>query len=137
MKPVLAALIGLALLSACAKRPENITPRFASAAGYRAMQCDQLNDERMRVGMELQRVTDLQRENADADAALMGVGMILFWPALIGLAATTDRSEQLSQMMGERDAMELAARERSCAAVALPSAPVPAAPIPPATPVGT
>lgn len=123
-------MASLLLAAGCAKRPENITARFAPASGYRAMACEQLNDERMRVGLELQRITALQQENADADALLMGVGMVIFWPALIGLAATTDRSDQIAGMMGERDAMDIAAREKGCAPVNLPGPPTPTSPPP-------
>jgi hypothetical protein len=107
------------LLGACTQRPENITPRFASAAGYRALNCQQLNEERMRVGLELQRNVDMQRSNANADAALVA-GSLILWPALLGLAATTDRRDQIAGMMGERDAMELVAREKSCPPANLP-----------------
>ncbi len=124
-RQIAACVLASVVAAACAKRPENITARFAPASGYRGMACEQLNDERMRVGLELQRVTGLQRENADADALLMGVGMVIFWPALIGLAATTDRSDQIAAMMGERDAMEIVAREKGCPAVNLPTQPVP------------
>ncbi len=124
MKPVGIAILACAIASAgCAKRPENITPRFASAASYRQMACQQLNDERMRVGLELQRITALQRENANADAVFMTVGAIVFFPALIALAATTDRADEIAAMMGERDAMEIAAREKNCPAVNIPAPP--------------
>jgi hypothetical protein len=113
MKVVHLGLV-LALLSACAKNPDNIHAKFASATPYRALTCEQLNDERARVGSELTRIEALQRENANTDAAMMTVGMILLWPALLGLAATTDRSETIAAMRGERDAMEIAAREKGC-----------------------
>jgi hypothetical protein len=106
--------LALALLSACAKNPDNIHAKFASATPYRALTCEQLNDERARVGSELTRIEALQRENANTDTAVMAVGMILLWPALLGLAATTDRSDEIAAMRGERDAMELAAREKGC-----------------------
>jgi hypothetical protein len=106
--------LSLALLSACAKSPDNIQPKFASATPYRALACEQLNEERARVGSELTRIEALQRENANTDAAMMTVGIVLLWPALLGLAATTDRSETIAAMKGERDAMEIAAREKGC-----------------------
>jgi hypothetical protein len=56
----------------------------------------------------------MQREDANTDAGFTTVGLVLFWPALFGLAATTDRSETIAAMKGERDAMDLAAREKAC-----------------------
>lgn len=106
--------LSLALLSACAKSPDNIQPKFASATPYRALACEPLNEERARVASELTRLEGMQRENANSDTAMMTVGLILLWPALLGLAATTDRSEVIAAMKGERDAMEIAAREKGC-----------------------
>ncbi|WP_368414728.1 hypothetical protein [Falsiroseomonas sp.] len=119
LKSLVAASLSAALLVGCTQRPENITARFASTTGYRAMTCDQLNEERLRVGTELQRNIDMQRTNADTDTAMV-VGALFLWPMLIGLAATTDRRDQIAAMMGERDAMDLAAREKGCAPVAIP-----------------
>jgi hypothetical protein len=116
-------LIAVALVAGCAKRPENIQPKFASATPYRALSCEQLNDERSRLNAELARIEAMQRENANADAAFMTVGLILFWPALFGLAATTDRAETIAAMKGERDAMELAAREKGCPPPQIPGSP--------------
>lgn len=116
-------LIAVALVAACAKRPENIQPKFASATPYRALSCEQLNDERSRLHAELARIEAMQRENANADAAFMAVGLVLLWPALFGLAATTDRAETIAAMKGERDAMELAAREKGCPSPRMPSVP--------------
>lgn len=119
LRAKLSACVLATLVSACTQRPENITARFASPAGYRAMNCQQLNEERMRVGLELQRNVDMQRTNANADAAMV-VGGVFLWPVLFGLAATTDRRDQIAAMMGERDAMELVAREKACAPVSIP-----------------
>lgn len=120
------ALVAVALVAACAKRPENIQPRFASATPYRALACEQLNEERSRVNAELARIEAMQRENAKADAAFMTVGLVLLWPALFGLAATTDRAETIAAMKGERDAMDLAAREKGCPPPLVPATPDPA-----------
>ncbi|WP_439579441.1 hypothetical protein [Elioraea sp.] len=116
--------VALALISGCAKQPGSIQPKFATSHPYRGMSCEQLNDERARVQSELARLTALQRENANADAAMMTVGLVLLWPALLGLAATTDRSDAIASMMGERDAMDIVAREKGCPAVSV-GAPAP------------
>ena len=117
------ALIAVAIVAGCAKRPENIQPKFASATPYRALSCEQLNEERSRLNAELGRIETMQRENANTDAVFMTVGLVLFWPALFGLAATTDRSETIAAMRGERDAMELAAREKGCPPPQISSSP--------------
>lgn len=107
-------LAGGVLLSACATRPENITARYVSPSTYRAWNCAQLQEERIRLDGEVARIAKLQRENANADAALLTVGLIIFWPALIGMAATTDRREELGRLRGEHDAVQTALREHNC-----------------------
>jgi hypothetical protein len=130
--PLSLILAGSVLLSACATRPENVAARYVSPTGYRAWTCAQLAEERLRLDGEVLRVANLQRENANADAALLTVGLIIFWPALIGMAATTDRREELGRLRGEHLAVETAMREHNCA-VPPPATPAPqqaAAPAP-------
>jgi hypothetical protein len=106
----------------CAARPENISARYVSPVGYQAWNCDQLTEERRRLMGEVERVADLQRSNANADAAMLAVGLIILWPVLIGMAATTDRREELGRLRGEYDAVESATRVKAC--------PVPPPPFP-------
>lgn len=103
------------LASACAQRPENVLPRYVSPAAYRPWTCDQLAEERGRVLGEVQRVSGVQRENANADAAMV-VGGLFLWPVLFGLAATNDRRDELGRLKGQLDAVEGAQRENACVA---------------------
>lgn len=130
-RPILSLMMaGGLLLSACATRPENIAARYVSPTTYRAWNCVQLQEERIRLDGEVARVANLQRENANADAALLTVGLVIFWPALIGMAATTDRREELGRLRGEHEAVHAALREQNCA-VPPPSTAMPAAAAPP------
>jgi hypothetical protein len=128
--PLSLILAGSVLLSACATRPENVTARYVSPTGYRAWSCADLTVERARLDGEVARIAQLQRENANADAMLLTVGLIVFWPALIGMAVTTDRREELGRLRGEYMAVETALREQNCA-VPSPSTPAPAPEAPP------
>lgn len=101
-------------LVACASSPDTIEARYVSPVAYQTWNCEQLLDEQKRLGVEVQRVSGLQKENADADAAMMGVGLVLFWPALIGLAATKDRKEELGRLKGEYEAVNEQSRMQSC-----------------------
>lgn len=42
-----------------------------------------------------------QKQQATNDAVAMGVGLVLFWPALFCLAGGNDRKEELSRLKGE------------------------------------
>jgi hypothetical protein len=98
----------------CTSGPSSIEARYVSPAGYQSWSCQQLLDERGRLVGEVERVSGLQRENATADALFMGVGLILFWPALFGLAATTDRKDELGRLKGEYEAVDTSIRSKQC-----------------------
>ncbi|TXL74080.1 hypothetical protein FHP25_17885 [Vineibacter terrae] len=126
------ARLGLCLVQAgCASSPSSIDARYVSPATYQSWTCAQLGEEHKRLSAEVQRVSGLQRENANADAAFMTVGLILLWPALFGLAATKDRKEELGRLKGEYEAVDQSMKMRQC--VALP--PPPSAPVEVSTPV--
>jgi hypothetical protein len=130
LRRVLGVAIAAAYLGACTKPPDKVDARYVSPTTYQNWSCDQLVEERRRLTAEVERVSGLQRENANADAALMGVGLIIFWPALIGLAATTDRKEELGRLKGEFDAVDVQTKAKQCSAAApgMPSVPVPTTP---------
>ena len=88
--------------------------RYVSPNMYQTWNCGQLLDEKTRLTSEVQRVSELQRENANADAAMMAVGLVVFWPALIGLAATKDRKDELGRLKGEYEAVDLSVKTRQC-----------------------
>jgi hypothetical protein len=120
------AKVGLCLLQAgCASHPSSIDARYVSPQTYQSWNCEQLVEERSRLNSEVQRVAGLQRENANADAAMMTVGLILFWPALFGLAATRDRKDELGRLKGEYEAVDQSMKVKLCAP-----------PPPPVTPAG-
>ena len=43
----------------------------------------------------------------------MGVGLVLFWPALFFLA-TPDQKEELAQLKGDYDALQAVALQQRC-----------------------
>ncbi len=102
------------MLSACASSPDSVGARYVSPVAYQGYACDQLGDERHRLGDEVNRIAGLQRENANGDAVLLTVGLVIFWPALIGMAATKDRSGELGKLKGEYEAVESQMRMKQC-----------------------
>ena len=108
---VAAALLGA---SSCTTRPENVEARYVSPITYQGYSCDQLTEERTRLAQEVERVFNLQRENATGDTIMLTFGLILFWPALIGMAATKDRKDELGKLKGEYEAVDEQIKIRQC-----------------------
>ena len=117
--PVLSRRAGLALaaalaLTACAQSPDEIAAAPVSAAAYSSMSCRQLQAEAVRLNDEVARLTGQQQQKANTDAVAMGVGMVLFWPALFALGSGSDVGPQLAQAKGQAEAIQAAARQKGC-----------------------
>ena len=111
---VAVSLLSVVTLAGCASQPESVVATYVSPTTYSGMSCKQIVSERNRVVQKVNELNGVQKKKADNDAAMMGVGMILFWPALIGLAAGSDVEAQLSSMKGNYDALTSAGSQKGC-----------------------
>ncbi|WP_068314752.1 hypothetical protein [Polycladidibacter hongkongensis] len=110
-----AAAAALALsVSACATSPGNITATYIPAATYQNFSCKQLAQEQRVVAQKVAELTGKQKRAATTDAVAVTVGAVIFWPALLLLAATEDEKEQLANLKGQHDALRLAAAQKGC-----------------------
>jgi hypothetical protein len=106
------ALIG-AMLSACATAPSKIQANYVSPLQYSNLDCDQLRAELYRVAGQVRVVTGEQARKANSDAWALGIGLVVFWPALFFMM-TPDQREELAELKGEYEALDYAAIERKC-----------------------
>ena len=100
-------------LMSCASEPEHIEAQQVSTLPYQSLDCDQLAGEFTRINDRVAEVAEDQQDAATRDAAVTGVGLILFWPALFALAAG-DHSDELGRLKGEAIALETVAVEKEC-----------------------
>lgn len=69
-----------------------------------------------RINTKVNAMYHTLKKKADDDAAQMGVGMVLFWPALFFLEGGDGvEAQQYAQYMGELDALETVAIQKECA----------------------
>jgi len=117
------------LAASCATSPSHISPTYVSPLQYQSYSCDQIRVELQRIGARVTEVTGQQQRAANNDALAMGVGLVLFWPALFFLATDNDKREELARLRGEYDALQQAGAEKDCSAqlTAASSAPTEAA----------
>ena len=108
------ALSAVLALSACAQSPDTVAPAPVSVVAFSAMSCRQLQAEAVRLNDDVARLTGQQQQKATNDAVAMGVGMLLFWPALFALGAGSDVAPQLAQAKGQAEAIQAAARQKGC-----------------------
>ena len=101
------------ILAGCASSPDEISGKYVSPLQYQQYNCNQIRMEMMRVSRKVNEVAGHQQGEADGDAAALGVGLVLFWPALFFMIGD-DKEEELSQLKGEYEALERAAIEKEC-----------------------
>lgn len=56
-------------------------------------------------------------EAASNDQAIMGVGLVLFWPALFALGGTKEQEADFARLKGEYDAVQQTMIAKKCAKV--------------------
>lgn len=113
MKKFLGVLLALST-AACATSPDKISGSYVSPIQYANYDCDQVRMEMVRVSNKVREVSGAQKNQATSDAVAMGVGLVIFWPALFFLAGGNDRKEELAGLKGQYDALNEVAIQKKC-----------------------
>ena len=110
----LPSLLLATLLVGCASSADKVGTSYVSHLQYSAYTCDQIKPELLRVNTQIVKVSGVQDSVANRDAVAMGVGLVLFWPALFFLAAGDDQQAELANLKGQYEALETAAIQKRC-----------------------
>jgi hypothetical protein len=105
-----------AFLTGCATAGKDVTASYTSPIQYANYDCDQIRQELGRISGRVSQLTGRLDEAANNDKALVGVGMILFWPALFALGGTKQQEAELARLKGEHDALQIASTNKKCVA---------------------
>ncbi len=116
MKKIIVAALCASLASACATAPDKISASYTSPLQYSGYDCDQIRSEMMRVSAKVREVAGVQHRQAKNDKWAMGVGLVLFWPALFFLVGS-DKKEELAHLKGDYDALQEVAIQKKCPVV--------------------
>ncbi len=104
----------LFLLAACAEHTHEIPAAYVSPLEYQNYTCNQISQEIGRVSRRAQQVAYDVNKNADGDSTAMGVGLILFWPALFFIDGDSPQAQEYARLKGEFDSLEQAAIQKDC-----------------------
>jgi hypothetical protein len=102
------------IICGCAKRPEDITAAYVSPLAYEQYDCGQLGTEAQRVSSRATAVMGVQQQKAGSDAVAMGVGLILFWPALFFVKGGAETENEVARLKGQMDTIEQVAIQKKC-----------------------
>lgn len=114
-KKLHAIVVSALVLSGCAKSSSNVTGAYQSPMLYAQWECSQLAAEKAGVQSRVIAMAQKQDDAATRDAVAMGVGLVLFWPALFFLAAG-DNEAELSVLKGQHEALTAAQTSKRCVA---------------------
>ena len=113
MKKAVLGICAFTILAGCAPKSEKIHAQYVSPLQYQDYSCKQIRMEMMRVSRRVNEVSGVQDKQASNDSAALGVGLILFWPALFFMIGE-DQKEEVSRLKGEYEALEQVAIQKEC-----------------------
>jgi len=114
MNKVVSAVALTALLAGCATSPRDIAPAYVSPILYQNLNCQQLAAEAARVSAAAAAATGAQQQQAGKDAAMVGVSLVLFWPAAFFIGGDKGNAAEVARLKGEMQAIEQANIQKNC-----------------------
>jgi hypothetical protein len=114
MRIVACALVSAVVLSGCAKDASQVGATYISPVTYDAYTCPQLGEEAQRVSSRAAQASGVQDQKSTNDAVAMGVGLIIFWPAMLLTKGNDENTAELARLKGQMDAIEQVSIRKKC-----------------------
>lgn len=115
MKRTIAGItIASLVLSGCATASKDITGTYTSPMQYQSYDCSQLASETQRIHSRVVQLGGQLDTAASNDKALVGVGVLVFWPVLFAVGGNKQQEADYARLKGEYDAVQQAAILRKC-----------------------
>jgi len=108
-------------LAGCATASKDISANYVSPMQYQSYDCEQLAGETQRIQGRVNQLGGRLDEASSNDKVIMGVGLILFWPALFALGGTKQQEAEYARLKGEYDAVQQAAIVKKCPGAVTPA----------------
>jgi hypothetical protein len=114
MKTVSCVVAAAIAVAGCAKGPDSISATYVSPIGYQHYSCEQIAAEATRLSNKASELAGIQQKKANSDAVAMGVGLVLFWPAMFMIRGNDEKTAELARVRGEMEAIQQASIEKNC-----------------------
>ncbi len=111
---VVGLVVGL-MLAGCATRAVDVKPLPANAADFALWGCDRIHDESDRVQQQAAELAYAVDERAGQNIMALGLGVTVFWPAMLAMRPVGLEAEELARHKGRYEALQLAAARQQCA----------------------
>ena len=108
------AIVSTMVLGACAKDADQVGATYVSPITYESFTCPQLAEEAQRVSSRAAQAAGVQDQKATNDKIAMGVGLVVFWPALLFTKGNDENTAELARLKGQMDAIEEVSIKKRC-----------------------
>lgn len=105
----------LALVAGCATRSADIRPRPTDPAAYAGWTCERLAEEIDTVQQRAADVAYAVDARVGNNMIALGVGVTVFWPALLAMRPVGLEADELALLKGRFEAMRQVSARRGCA----------------------
>jgi hypothetical protein len=113
IKRFICVSISILFISGCSQKAAQISPVYTSPLIYQHYSCEQIRQELFRVKNKVMEISGQQDATASKDAVALGVGLVIFWPALFFMMGG-EKKHELGRLKGEYEALEKCAIEKEC-----------------------
>lgn len=107
------ALLAL-LLAGCATRAVNVQPQPADPAQFATWGCERIDDELDAVQQHAAELAYDVDERVGNNIVALGVGVTIFWPAMLAMRPDGIEAEDLARLKGRYEALRTASRTKRC-----------------------
>lgn len=98
----------------CASRSGEVKPLPANPAQFAGWSCERIDDETERVQRRAAELAWTVDERSGNNIVALGVGVMVFWPALLALRPDGPEADDLAQLKGRFEALREAASLSRC-----------------------
>jgi hypothetical protein len=110
----LASLLALSLLAGCSTQSKHVPPEPADPADYAAWACERIDDELDRVQQRAADVAYAVDERVGNNILALGMGLTVFWPAILALRPDGLEAAELGRLKGRYEALRVASHRQDC-----------------------
>lgn len=128
--PRLLAWLPALLLAGCATRAVDVQPLPTSTASFAYWDCDRIDDELDAVQQQAADVAYAVDERVGNNIVALGVGVGIFWPAILAMRPDGLEAADLARLKGRYEALRTASRDKACPPAAPELSPARAAALP-------
>lgn len=104
------------MLAGCATRSADVAPQAADPAVFAALSCEAMDDEADRIRQHAARLAYAVDERSGNNIIALGLGVTVFWPALLAMRPQGPDATALAQLKGQDEALRSAQAARACPA---------------------